>query len=332
MSARKRSSSRVFSTPPWRRYSNAWATAPAGASESSASSASGSASPPSRISAIPSRSQIARSCATPSGHARRPPSRRTTIDPRAGGERLDVVDRRVRAADLREVLAELAAARAPRRGSRCRRSSGDGASGASRRDHGQPFRGAMFDEFERGGRVDVRVEPVGEPVELRLAHVGEGGACRASSRGRGARRPRCSSARRNASPSSRPCQAVPRTSPCCEQRRRRGRRGRGGSRSRSPRRPRRVPLTRRSSFSRSKRVVTGSSPRPSTLAGVALDLVLDRAAEHLVAAADAEDRAAARLQRAVEPVGAQPLQVLDGRLRAGEDDEVGALDVGGASA
>ena len=36
----------MFSTPPWRRYSNAWATTPAGAVEASVSAGSGSASPP----------------------------------------------------------------------------------------------------------------------------------------------------------------------------------------------------------------------------------------------------------------------------------------------
>ena len=61
VSARKRSSSRVLSTPPWRRYSKACATAPGGRGESAVSSASGSASPPSRISATPSRSHSARS-------------------------------------------------------------------------------------------------------------------------------------------------------------------------------------------------------------------------------------------------------------------------------
>ena len=47
----------MFSTPPWRRYSKAWASVAAGALESSASSASGSASPPSSSSATPSRAQ-----------------------------------------------------------------------------------------------------------------------------------------------------------------------------------------------------------------------------------------------------------------------------------
>ena len=233
MSARKRSSSRVLSTPPWRRYSKVCAIAPAGASESSASSASGSDSPPSRISATPSRSHSARSVATPSGHARRPPSRRTTTTRAPADERLDVIDE-VRRAHLREVRAELAHGVRRRRGSRCRRSSGDGAS-----DHRRPFGGTTLDEVEQRGRVDVLAEPVGEPVEMRLADGGERRSCPGVQS-----RPRrsathVSSLRRNASPSSRPCQLVPRTSRLCSQRARRCRCGRGGSRSRSPRRPRR---------------------------------------------------------------------------------------------
>ena len=76
---------------------------------------------------------------------------------------------------------------------------------------------------------------------------------------------------------------------------------------------------------------TGSSAEALDRAGAGFDGVVDRVAEHLVAAADAEDRRArrgARRERAIEPRGAQPREILDGRLRPRHDDEVGALDVG----
>ena len=103
---------------------------------------------------------------------------------------------------------------------------------------------------------------------------------------------------------------------------------------RARRRPARtVPPTRRSSLSAAKRGPHRQQPEAGDRAAAALDLVVDPLAEHLVAAADAEDRVAARPRGAasarVEPAGAQPLEVLDGRLRTRHEHEVGALDVGG---
>ncbi len=73
VSARKHSSCSTLSTSPWRKYSPACATAPAGASDSPVISASGSASPPSASSAIPCASQRSRNRSKPPGQPRRPP-------------------------------------------------------------------------------------------------------------------------------------------------------------------------------------------------------------------------------------------------------------------
>ena len=73
-------------------------------------------------------------------------------------------------------------------------------------------------------------------------------------------------------------------------------------------------------------------PKAINNTGTTLDRVLDLLAQQLVAAADPEDRTAdggTTGQRHIEPLVAQRLQVGDGRLRAGDDDKVGALDVCG---
>ena len=44
---------------------------------------------------------------------------------------------------------------------------------------GQPGRGAALDEVEQRGGVDVRADQSREPVEVRLADVGEGARARA---------------------------------------------------------------------------------------------------------------------------------------------------------
>ena len=58
----------MFSTPPWRRYSKAWASVAAGALDSSASSASGSASPAEQQ----QRDAVARAARPQRGDALRP--------------------------------------------------------------------------------------------------------------------------------------------------------------------------------------------------------------------------------------------------------------------
>ena len=185
---------------------------PPGASESSASSASGSDSPPSRISAIPSRSQIARSVGDALRPGAAPAEQPHDDDPRAGDERLDVVDA----------------------GSRARTSGKSGAELA----HGV----RRGEDLGVGGRQETEQAITGSlsgaPRSMRSSSAGASTCSpnQSASRSRCASRtaandvvpgvqsrPRrsathVSSARRNASPSSRPCQLVPRTSPCVEQR------------------------------------------------------------------------------------------------------------------
>src|SRR3989442_506270 len=76
VSATNRSSCSVLSTPPWRRYSNACATAPAGAVDSAASSAAGSASPPKASRGTPAaahpRERLAARCPAPAAGGRHP--------------------------------------------------------------------------------------------------------------------------------------------------------------------------------------------------------------------------------------------------------------------
>ena len=109
VSARKRSSCSTLSTSPWRRYSPAWATAPAGASDSSVISASGSASPPSASSAMPAlgaaraqRVEAARPAAPPTENAAQHDAGAVehVLDQRVVVGR----DARVGAADLGEVV------------------------------------------------------------------------------------------------------------------------------------------------------------------------------------------------------------------------------------
>ncbi len=334
MSARKRSSCSMLSTPPWRRYSNAWATAPAGAVESAVISASGSASPPSSDQRDARRARsAARSRSTPSGQPRRPPSSGTTHDARAVedvvDERLEVVRRRSgwRSGPPGSRRAELP--------HRVRRGEDLGVGGGQKTEHaappggmvGQPVRGAAFDRVRVSAvGVEWSRDEVGEAVEVALAHGGERDACRASKR-----RPRCSATQRQQRAAervvleqrrARRCRARVDAAPSSSMQRLAAgaRRGRGGSRSRDASVPSQALcrcalaqdlVGREAVATAAGRGRRRAARRDSTSSSIAL-------AEHLVAAADAEDRAPRRRvrQRAVEAVGAQPLEVLDGRLGA----------------
>ena len=89
-------------------------------------------------------------------------------------------------------------------------------------------------------------------------------------------------------------------------------------------------MTLRTVFSGSITVSMSSRPSPSVSVTLALDAmgIAHDAAEHLVAAADAHDMAAAPAmggEVAVPAVAAEVDEVGDGRFRAGNDDQPGIL-------
>ncbi len=97
------------------------------------------------------------------------------------------------------------------------------------------------------------------------------------------------------------------------------------------------PRTSLVDFSAVMTVEISSSPNPSTVPGRPLDPVRigDRAAEHLIAAAQAEHMAAAphmRLEIHVPPLRAQEGEIPDGGFRARQDDRLGIAGQGLAGA
>ena len=241
-------------------------------------------------------------------------------------------------ADLRELPAEPLDRGRASRGSRCRRWSQSGAREHLRLEGGQAGRRAVLDErgeprrcrgARRRGRRGRRGAPRGRRRTL---------SCRRRSDGRAPRR------------RARAARGGTRRAPA-----RRARRGRRTLPARQPSladqrlaavalgmavadlvagdlaaEPVAEPRRPAQQLVGCERVVTGRRPSPSTAPRRDSTSSLDAVAEQLVPAADAEDRVAGRgtpRQRAVEAVAAQALEVLDGRLGTGEDDEVGALDV-----
>ena len=258
--------------------------------------------------------------------------------------------RRVRAADLREAAGSSPTRRARSRGSRCRRWSGRGACGPpAGRGSGRPA--GRPPSMQRGQRARCRRARRSSRRGRRAAPLAHGGERTSSpgakSRPRSAATQR-SSARRNASSSSsavpggaerRRRGAQPSGSPssaAMQRRRRRGaRRGRGGSRSRAasaaePVAPRPRPAAQQL-VGGERRRRPGSSPRPSTAPGAGLDR-RPRCARRASGSRRRCRGSGRRRRRGAAARGrgrrAQALEVLDGRLRPGHDDEVGALDVG----
>ena len=350
MSARKRSSCSTLSTSPWRRYSPAWATAPAGAVDSAVISASGSASPPSASSATLRSRSASRSRSQPLGPAAAAAEDAAQDDARAVEHVVDErlgssVAARVRAAHLagsRPGSRSTAAAVARISVSAVVTKRSTAAHLRSRsvgRSAGAPPSISAVRRSVSSGRRQVA-----ERVEARLARGGERRRAGRRSAGRARRRP--SRAARGGRRRARARRATR-----CRAPRRRGSRplavvgleqrlaavaldpavadlvaGRLGAQpARAPAAAAQQLLGREASSS------TGSRPRPVDRAAPRLDVVLDRArrASGSRRRCRGSGRRLPRVrERAVEPVVAQALEVLDGRLRPGQDDEVGALDVG----